>query len=97
MDYELADNASVHGIALKTVESEGGGEGGGDSVTRVYEVLKNVTPGKKRGFEGGETICFLRSCGYYSSEEGTEWDNDFDRVYPRQVVVTQYFDSPEAA
>lgn len=63
---------------------DGGGEGEGESVYRVYSVARN-----------GEVITYFSVCGYYSSDYGTTWDDDFTTVYPRQVVVTQYFTEKE--
>lgn len=74
----------AEGLVLKCVESEGGGEGEGESVSRVYAVVKN-----------GIEIAHFTTNGYYSSDYGTDWDDIYTTVYPRQVVVTQYFTSKE--
>lgn len=63
---------------------DGGGEGEGESVYRVYAVLK-----------GGQEIAFFSCGGYYASEYGTDWEDTFTSVYPREVVVTQYFTTKE--
>lgn len=79
-------NDVYEGYSYKQVYGKGGFEGGGDSVERVYEIFK----------DGQSTGIFFQHDGFYSSYEGTEWDTSVCRVYPRQVVVTKYFDSPEA-
>lgn len=78
---------SVGGITLSLVEEVGGREGGGESVVRVVKVTDDT----------GLTVTFLRMGGYYASYEGTEWDNDVEVVYPREVTVIQYFNIDEPA
>ena len=63
---------------------EGGGEGEGESVYRVYAILKD-----------GVEIAYFSVNGYYASEYGTDFEDDFTTVYPRQVMVTQYFTTKE--
>ena len=86
--YELDDgsNDSVLGFDVRCVHSVGGFEGGGDHAERVFVVTK----------DGVDTEHFFKITGYYNSYEGTTWGEMAERVYPRQVMVTQYFDSPEA-
>lgn len=62
------------------VYSEGGGEGGGEHVERVFKISNST----------GESM-FFRITGYYASYAGTEWNGDFEEVEPREVLVTQYF------
>ena len=70
----------VEGLSVVCKVREGGGEGEGESVHRVYAVVKD-----------GVEIAHFSTNGYYSSDYGTDWDNEYTTVYPRQVVVTQYF------
>lgn len=60
----------------KKVHSEGGGEGGGSYVVRVFH------------FEKFDT--YLKLEGHYSSYEGTEWDDNFTIVKPEQKTITVY-------
>lgn len=78
--------ADLNGLRIDLVYSEGGGEGEGDHVERVF-AIKNVD---------GSIISHFRLTGFYSSNYGTEWDepSEVERVYPRQVMVTQYFNEP---
>jgi hypothetical protein len=61
------------------VYREGGGEGGGEYVERVYEVKKD-----------GQTINFIRTTGFYDSYDGIDWSQLYDEVKPVQVTVTRY-------
>ena len=63
------------------VYSEGGGEGEGEHVDRVYKVTI------------GTEFLYLRRTGHYDSYNGIDWNNDWAVVYPREVVVTQYFET----
>ena len=82
-DYSGSPEA-INGFELKEVYSEGGYEGGGEHA----EVVVGI-------FHGNEALAYIRFTGFYNSYEGTEWDtSSVERVYPREVVVTQYFDKP---
>lgn len=70
----------VDGLGVICKVAEGGGEGEGESVYRVYAVVKD-----------GAEIAYFATNGYYASEYGTDWDDTYTTVYPREVVVTQYF------
>jgi len=72
------------GFSIACKVREGGGEGEGESVYRVYAVVKD-----------GVEIAYFATNGYYASDYGTDWDDEFTLVYPRQVVVTQYFTTKE--
>lgn len=74
------------GVTLKVEESEGGGEGEGEYVKRVFSF----------NLPGAESV-YLVVNGCYYSYDGTHWDAEFTRVYPREVLVTRYFTHPEAA
>ena len=85
--YELEDlheKNNFDGIYLKCVDTKGGHEGGVEHVERTYEVC---------GLDLGSY--FFQQCGYYESYNGIEWDDTISRVWPRQVIVTQYFGQPE--
>lgn len=75
-----AKRGSIEGIKL--VYSEGGEEGAGEHVERVFEV--SPTDGSRSGF-----VCLL---GYYESYNGTTWDFASPvEVYPREVTRIEYF------
>jgi hypothetical protein len=79
----LEDEKPFCGISVKQVHSEGDCEGGGDHSEHIWSV----------GFEGVPPFAHIQVTGFYSSYNGTEW-NDLSEailVYPRQVMVTQYF------
>jgi len=88
--YELEDADDVlGGLRPYLVHSEGGGEGEGESVDRVFAIAApglSLSDGKVDG-----ALAYVRITGYYTSEEGTEWDSSWEPVEPRAVVVTQYF------
>lgn len=66
---------------VKKVHSEGGGEGGGEYVCRVYHFTEHDV--------------YLRTTGGYYSHHGTDWNEDWERVYPEKVTVTQYTTKPQ--
>ena len=82
--YPAPDSHTVDGLTVTCKVNEGGGEGEGESVYRVYAVIKD-----------GVEIAHFSTTGYYGSDYGTEWDDTFTTVYPRQVTVTKYFTSKE--
>jgi hypothetical protein len=73
-DIELAD-----GFDFEEVYSEGGGEGGGEYVERVWEIKY-----------GGTHIAFVRTIGSYYSHDGIYWSGDFWFCEPKEVVVVEY-------
>lgn len=77
------EETEVHGFTLNLVHSVGGREGEGETVERVIEVK-----------DGDAVLCYFQFTGFYASNEGTEWGDDAYQVYPREVLVTQYFDTP---
>jgi hypothetical protein len=82
-DYS-GEPEAINGFELKQVYSEGGYEGGGDHA----EVVVGIS-------YGDEVLAHVRFTGFYNSYAGTEWDDSsLERVYPREVVVTQYFNKP---
>lgn len=62
--------------------AEGGNEGEGDYVERVHHYLDHGV--------------YIRFTGFYSSDNGTEWEREAEEVEPREVVVTQYFTKSKA-
>jgi len=70
-DFLTANNLSI-------VLSEGGHEGDGEHVERVFK------------YNGETEDTFFRISGFYSSYEGTEWDEDIVQVYPHEVTITVY-------
>ena len=60
---------------LKLVHREGGGEGGGEYVERVFQ------------FEDSDL--FVKITGYYYSYEGTTYDG-IEQVAPQQKTITVY-------
>lgn len=69
----------INGIKLELVHATGGGEGEGEHVERVVKVTKD------------DQSFFVEFTGSYSSYCGTEYDDVFIFVEPREVLVTQYF------
>jgi hypothetical protein len=84
---QLETDQSFAGIYVKLVHSEGDREGGGDHSEHIWSV----------GFNGVPPFAFIKITGFYSSHNGTEWDDLSSAVlvYPRQVMVTQYFKDKE--
>lgn len=75
-DYKQTEEqrAFIDSLEAKEVSNTGGGEGEGEYVERVVQI--------------GDM--YIRYTGYYASEYGTEWDSDFEQVYPRRIVITTY-------
>lgn len=61
---------------VEEVHSIGGTEGGGDYAERVY-LFKDHN-------------VYIKITGFYSSYHGTDWDEDFKEVSPRQKTITVY-------
>lgn len=76
LDEDVGGYLAISGIEFKMVCAEGGWEGGGENVERVFQI--------------GDT--FWKVVGGYSSYNGTEWDNNDlpDQVYPKQKTITVY-------
>ena len=79
---DLDSGTHAEGLHLELVDSEGGGEGDGSYVHRIMGVFKS---GKKK------PLSYLRITGYYESYNGTEYNDDWEFVEPREVKVIQYF------
>ena len=93
-DYEVFDlymqessfDLDGEWVHLRMAYSEGGGEGEGDYVERVIGVKVE-----------GETEIFLRTTGFYSSYEGTEWTGRWVQVFPQEVTVVRYAEAGKQA
>lgn len=75
--YRAKDIVAVN-VSVKLVHSEGGREGEGSQVDRVYLIKTD------------EVERFVRTTGFYDSYNGTEWDGSFERVYPQRYIETRY-------
>lgn len=84
---ELENIGDSLGFDIECVDSTGGYEGEGDYVERIIKITGPVM--------GEPKDIYVRVTGSYSSYEGTEWDSDVEYVYPREVMVTQYFNDKE--
>jgi hypothetical protein len=67
-------------LDISTVVYEGGGEGGGEKVVRVYKIVDHVH----------NEITYIRRTGCYYSYDGIEWDDTLEQVYPKSVEVIMY-------
>ena len=75
----------TNGCTIECVDSEGGYEGGGEHVERTFAIL---AAGLK------DRLAHFQITGYYESNNGTEFDDEITIVFPRKVIVTQYFTTP---
>jgi hypothetical protein len=80
---QLESDQPFAGIFVKLVHSEGDCEGGGEHSEHVWSV----------GFDQVTPFAYIQVFGLYSSYSGTDWDDlaYASLVYPRQIMVTQYF------
>lgn len=76
-------DAFIKGLDKKEVVNIGGGEGEGEHVERVVHVH----------FPGHDL--YIRYTGFYCSQEGTEWNSDFEQVFPRRIIATTYESADE--
>jgi hypothetical protein len=83
-EFEDACGDWVLGCSLEVVESEGGYEGGGESASRVFAIVNSRD----------DRLGYFKITGFYSSYNGTEWDDEIEVVYPHEVLVTQYTTTP---
>lgn len=83
--YSRTSDVELDGyyVSWTIVHSEGGHEGEGESVDRVLQFRI-----------GRSFVIYLRTGGSYESYNGTEWSNEWEVVYPREVTVIQYFSEP---
>lgn len=64
---------------LEEVDGEGGDEGEGEYVERVYAIRKNT-----------KHLAYIRVTGCYISYDGTTWDSEYKQVFPHQVTRIEY-------
>ncbi len=78
-----------HGFDLIKVYEEGGGEGEGEHVEHVFA----IAPAGSQAVNGriASALAYVAFYGYYQSNYGTEWDDEFMIVEPRDVTIVQYF------
>ena len=81
-DLDELSGHVILGIQLSEVYSDGGGEGGGENVERVYSLTDVDT---------GRVLNYVQLTGFYTSGYGTEWDDSISIVCPREVVEIRYF------
>ncbi len=74
---------NVFGLTLRIAHRDGGREGEGDHVERVIAIVDIV----------GNDLAYIQQTGFYSSDYGTEWDDSWEQVYPREVKIIQYFNT----
>lgn len=72
------DDFDQNELNIRLVHEEGGGEGEGEHVERVFEHDDN---GK---------LIYFRITGFYSSYEGIDWDTDVEKVKPVLKTITVY-------
>lgn len=90
-DVDIGET-TLKNVGVNVVYHEGGYEGGGEHAERIFEVVENAscTP---NNVLVGNVLGYIRVVGFYSSYEDSKWfDNpeSLHRVYPKQVMVTQY-------
>jgi len=76
-DLEIGE---IAGVTFEEVNREGTCEGGGEYSELVYALSR----------DGQEPFAHIRITGFYSSFNGTEWDDSVELVKPVEVMVTQY-------
>ncbi len=78
---ERAEDFEYEGVKVTLVDSYGG-EGDGDTYYRVYKLINE---------EDSKDTIFVKFDGYYSSYNGTDWDNEeCFKVEPEEVTVIEY-------
>lgn len=103
---ESINSIQADGYSLREVYSKGGGEGGGESVIRIWAVIQGATRKKRTKDDiewgipaslnnDGEVVAHIRVRGFYESYNGTEWDDGAEFVFPQEVTVTKYFNKAE--
>jgi len=73
------DLEAVNGFNIKQVYEEGDTEGGGEYSEVVYAITYQE-----------ERLAYFQYTGYYSSYNGTEWNDGYNIVFPYQVTLTKY-------
>lgn len=78
---EVSDVSELMQTPIKHVYQKGGNEGGGDYACGVIHFT--------------EYDIYLKIEGYYCSHNGTEFDDDWFQVFPRDITVTIYESADE--
>lgn len=73
---------ALNGFYPFLVERVGGREGSGEHTHSIMSMINAAT---------GELMGYIRMTGTYNSYDGTEWDDAFVEVEPREVMVTKFF------
>lgn len=88
-EYEEFENEdfdpSISNLSIKLVDSHGGYEGGGDYAQCTFELNRADDNGAAK-----QTISYFKVEGFYSSYNGTEWEDSFTIVYPSTYIATKY-------
>ena len=61
---------------VKEISSVGDKEGGGEYSEKVFYFEKHNV--------------YLKVTGFYSSYNGTDWNNDWTEVFPKEKLITVY-------
>lgn len=85
-----ASHATVDGYYLCVVNSIGGGEGGGDHVERIIAAYKLIESTDDRIVFDTSDASFCKLTGFYSSYEGTDWDEDLEPVSPSLKTIVEF-------
>lgn len=83
-------SASIDGYYLCVVNSIGGGEGGGEHVERIIAAYKLIESTDDRIVFDTSDASFCRMVGFYSSYEGTDWDEDLETVSPSLKTIVEF-------
>jgi hypothetical protein len=76
-------------LGVFEVQAEGGGEGQGEKVIRIFAIApKGSLINDIQQINGA--LGYVKLGGFYSSYNGTEWDDDLRVVYPKVVQVTKF-------
>ena len=76
------------GFVLIQVDSNGGTEGGGEHADVTFAIAPVGGKAVKGRVDGA--VAYVEWSGYYESNSGTEWDEAYYLVEPRDVMVVQY-------
>jgi hypothetical protein len=71
------------GYTATEVHSEGGYEGGGEYMCKVYKI------------EGPAGTAYVRHEGFYNSWDASEWDDCVEEVFPTEITRTEYLAAHE--
>ena len=83
-------SASIDGYYLCVVNSIGGGEGGGEHVERIIAAYKLIESTDDRIVFDTSDASFCKLTGFYSSYEGTDWDEDLRMVSPSLKTIVEF-------